>query len=46
MVIHYQYSYLAEQYPNRIEWDIEKLLMVTIDIEADVRMDFLMSKMQ
>ena len=30
----YQYSYIAEQYPNRIEWDIEKLLMVTIDIEV------------
>ena len=31
----YQYSYLAEQYPNRIDWDIEKLLIVTIDIETE-----------
>ena len=36
----YQYSYLAEQYPNRIEWDIEKLLMVTIDIETECENGF------
>ena len=36
----YQYSYLAEQYPNRVEWDIEKLLMVTIDIETECENGF------
>ena len=36
----YQYSYLAEQYPNRIDWDIEKLLMVTIDIETECENGF------
>ena len=24
----YAYSYLADEYPNRVEWDIEKLLML------------------
>ena len=30
----YQYNYLADQYPNRVDWDMEKLLIVTIDIEV------------
>ena len=30
----YAYSYLADEYPNRVDWDIEKLLIVTIDIEV------------
>ena len=30
----FAYNYIADQYPNRIEWDIEKLLIVTIDIEV------------
>ena len=36
----YQYSYIAEQYPNRVEWDIEKLLIVTIDIEVAAESGF------
>ena len=36
----YQYSYIAEQYPNRVEWDIEKLLIVTIDIEVQCENGF------
>ncbi len=36
----YQYSYLAEQYPNRVEWDMEKLLIVTIDIEVQCENGF------
>ena len=36
----YQYSYLADQYPNRIDWDIEKLLIVTIDIETKAENGF------
>ena len=30
----YAYSYLADEYPNRVDWDMEKLLIVTIDIEV------------
>ena len=30
----YAYSYIADQYPNRVDWDMEKLLIVTIDIEV------------
>ena len=30
----HQYSYIADQYPNSVDWDIEKLLIVTIDIEV------------
>jgi len=30
----YQYNYIADQYPNRVDWDMEKLLIVTIDIEV------------
>ena len=36
----YAYSYLADQYPNRVEWDMEKLLMVTIDIETECENGF------
>ena len=36
----YAYSYLADEYPNRVEWDIEKLLMVTIDIETQCENGF------
>ena len=36
----YAYSYIADQYPNRVEWDIEKLLMVTIDIETECENGF------
>ena len=36
----YAYSYLADEYPNRVEWDIEKLLMVTIDIETECENGF------
>ena len=30
----YAYNYIADQYPNRVEWDMDKLLIVTIDIEV------------
>ena len=30
----YAYNYIADQYPNRVDWDMEKLLIVTIDIEV------------
>ena len=36
----YQYNYLADQYPNRVEWDMEKLLIVTIDIEVQCENGF------
>ena len=28
------YSYISTQYPNRVNWDMEKILMITIDIEV------------
>ena len=36
----YQYNYLADQYSNRVDWDIEKLLIVTIDIEVQCENGF------
>ena len=36
----YQYNYLAEQYPNRVDWDMDKLLIVTIDIEVQCENGF------
>ena len=36
----FAYSYLAEQYPNEIGWDSEKLLLVTIDIEVECENGF------
>ena len=36
----YQYSYIADQYPNRVDWDMEKLLIVTIDIEVECENGF------
>ena len=29
----YAYNYIAEQYPNDVSWDIDQILIVTIDIE-------------
>ena len=36
----YQYSYIADEYPNQVDWDIEKLLIVTIDIEVECENGF------
>ena len=30
----YAYNYIAEQYPNNVNWDIDNILIVTIDIEV------------
>ena len=30
----YQYCYLADQYPKAVNWDIDNILIVTIDIEV------------
>ena len=30
----FQYNYLADQYPNGVNWDIDNILIVTIDIEV------------
>ena len=40
VIITYQYNYLADQYPNRVDWDMEKLLIVTIDIEVQCENGF------
>ena len=30
----FQYNYIADEYPSYIKWDIDKILVVTIDIEV------------
>ena len=30
----FQYNYIADEYPNYVKWDIDKILVVTIDIEV------------
>ena len=34
------YSYISTQYPNRVNWDMEKILMITIDIEVQCENGF------
>ena len=36
----YPYAYLADEYPNDVEWDIDKILIVTIDIEVECENGF------
>ena len=36
----FAYSYLADEYPNNVEWDIDKILIVTIDIEVEYENGF------
>ena len=34
------YTYISTQYPNEIKWDIDKLIMITIDIEVQCENGF------
>ena len=36
----FAYNYIAEQYPNDVNWDIDKILIVTIDIEVQCENGF------
>ena len=36
----FAYSYLADEYVNNVEWDIDKILIVTIDIEVECENGF------
>ena len=36
----YAYNYIAEQYPNDVNWDIDQILIVTIDIEVQCENGF------
>ena len=36
----FAYSYLADEYPNNVEWDIDMILIVTIDIEVECENGF------
>ena len=36
----YPYTYIAENYPNRVDYDIDKILIVTIDIEVECENGF------
>ena len=31
----YSYCYISDQHPNDVQWDIDKILIVTIDIEVE-----------
>jgi len=30
----FQYNYIADEYPNHVKWDVDKILVVTMDIEV------------
>ena len=36
----YPYTYIADTYKGRVDWDLDKLLMVTIDIEVQCENGF------
>jgi len=36
----YPYCWIADEYPERVEWDLDKILMVTIDIEVECENGF------
>ena len=36
----YPYTYIADTYSGRVDWDLEKILMVTIDIEVQCENGF------
>jgi DNA polymerase elongation subunit (family B) len=36
----FAYNYIADEYPNEVKWDSEKLLLVTIDIEVECENGF------
>ena len=36
----YSYSYLAEQYPDRINWNVDNILIITLDIEVECENGF------
>ena len=34
------YTYISTQYPNRVDWDIDRILILTIDIEVQCENGF------
>ena len=36
----YPYCWIADEYPKRIDWDLDQMLMVTIDIEVECENGF------
>ena len=36
----YSYNYIADEYPNRINYDVDQILIVTIDIEVECENGF------
>ena len=36
----YPYCWISDEFPNRIDWDLDKILMVTIDIEVECENGF------
>ena len=31
----YQYSFIADQFPNKVDWDIKQIRLITLDIECE-----------
>ena len=36
----YPYCWIADEYPNQVDWDLDQMLMVTIDIEVECENGF------
>ena len=36
----YPYCWIADEYPDRVDWDLSQMLMVTIDIEVECENGF------
>jgi len=36
----YPYCWIADEYPDRVDWDLDQMLMVTIDIEVECENGF------
>ena len=34
VILHFNITMLLDNYPNYVKWDIDKILVVTIDIEV------------
>ena len=31
----YQYPFIADQFPNKVDWDIKQIRLITLDIECE-----------
>ena len=40
VILHFNITMLRDNYPNYVKWDIDKILVVTIDIEVVIENGF------